>query len=101
MYKLLFFEEVYSDLDKLDQNTLITVREYFKKYEKNPYKYSQKLYNQGGLNLEGYRKTYIADAKYRIVIKIEENKIKIVQVVAVGERKDLRVYKEADKRLKS
>ena len=74
-------------------------RKYFEKYSADPYRYSQKLYNQGGLNLEGYRKTYVANAKYRIVIKIEDDIAKVVEVVVVGKRKDKEVYKNASNRV--
>ncbi len=55
----------------------------------DPYKYSQKLYSQGGLNLEGYR----------IVIKIEDDVVKIVEVVVVGKREDKKGYKNASNRV--
>ena len=100
MYKLDFYDEVHSDLADLSKDILDEVAYYFKNYKKDPYKYSQKLYNQGNLNLEGYRKTYISNATYRIVFKIEENQIKIVEVVAVGKRDNLEVYKEAFNRIK-
>jgi mRNA interferase RelE/StbE len=100
MYKLIFHKEVFSDLDKLSNKTVSKVRHYFNKYKDNPYKYSQELENLDGLNLQGYCKTYLANATCRIVFKIEENKIKIVEVVAVGKREDKQVYKDAYNRIK-
>jgi mRNA interferase RelE/StbE len=99
MYRLKFFDEVYNDIVNLPQDIGYEVIDYFQKYQKNPYKYSKPLYNQGGLNLEGYRKTYVANATHRIVLKIEEDEVKIVEVVAVGKREDKEVYKAAVKRL--
>ena len=100
MYHVKFYDDVFYDLDKLPDDIATEAKEYFYKYEKDPYKYSQKLYNQGEFNLEGYRKTYLADASYRIVLKIENNIAKIVEVVAVGKRENMEVYKEAFNRIK-
>ena len=99
MYKLKFNNEVHNDLSKLSKSILDEVTYYFKKYKQDPYKYSQKLHNQGDLNLEGYRKTYLANATYRIVLKIENNIAKIVEIVAIGKREKSEVYKDAYKRI--
>ena len=100
MYRIDFYTEIPSDLDKLSNEIAREVREYFKKFQTDPYKYSKPLYTQGGLNLEGFRKTYVANATYRIVSKIEDNQVKIVEVVAVGKRENKEVDKEAFKRVK-
>lgn len=84
---------------QLSDDILDEVKDYFKKYETDSLKYSQKLFNKGGLNLEGYRKTYLANATYRIVIKVENNIAKIVEVVAVGKRENQEVYEEAFRRV--
>ena len=99
MFKVEYDPEVKDDLATLPLNILQEVAEYFKKYENDPFKYSTKLYNLGKLNLEGYRKTYVANATYRIVIKIENNVAKIVEVVAVGQRQNKEVYEEAFRRI--
>ncbi|HRF57107.1 MAG TPA: hypothetical protein PLV58_06895 [Campylobacterales bacterium] len=91
--------EAEADLEKLPDDVLLEVFDYFAKYETDPYKYSAKLYSQGVLNLEGYRKTYVASAAYRIVLKVEDGVAKIVEVVAVGERKDKAAYEEAYARI--
>lgn len=95
MYNLEYFSEVKEDLSKLSKETIEEVFEYFEKYRIDPYRYSKKLYNQSGLNLEGYRKTYVANATYRIVIKIEDDIAKVVQVVVVGKRENKEVYRKA------
>jgi mRNA interferase RelE/StbE len=99
MFKVEYHPEIKSDLVALPLNILQEVAEYFKKYENDPFKYSSKLHNLGKLNLEGYRKTYVANATYRIVIKIENNVAKIVEVVAVGKRQSKEVYEEAFRRI--
>ncbi len=101
MYKVIPFPEVEDDLFVLPEEILKEVLVYLHKFQTDPYKYTKPLYNQGGLNLQGYRKTYVADAKYRIISKIEENQVKIVEVVVVGKREDKEVYKEASKRVEN
>ena len=101
MYKVIPFPEVEDDLFILPEEILKEVLEYLHKFQTDPYKYTKPLYNQGSLNLQGYRKTYVADAKYRIISKIEDNQVKIVEVVVVGKREDKEVYKEASKRIES
>ena len=74
MYNIEFHPKVFEDdFEELSNEVLEEVLLYFQKYKQNPFKYSSKLYNLGKLNLEGYRKTYVANATYRIVIKIENN----------------------------
>jgi len=100
VYRIEFANEVFSDLDKLTDEIALEVKHYFHLYETDPYRYSQKLYNQGTLHLEGYRKTYLANATYRIVLKIEDNIAQIVEVVAVGKREDMQVYRDAYERVR-
>ena len=101
MYKVIPFDEVENDLFILPDNIVNEVLNYLHKFQTNPYKYTKPLYNQGGINLQGYRKTYVANATYRIISKIEEDTIKIVEVVAVGKRENKEIYKEAAKRIQS
>ena len=68
LYKVEYNPEVKEDLLKISLPVLQEVADYFKKYESEPLKYSSKLYDYGNINLEGYRKTYVANATYRIVI---------------------------------
>lgn len=101
MYSLEFHAKVLDeDLRKMSDEVFEEVVSCFRKYIDNPFKYSSKLYNLDGINLEGYRKTYVANATYRIIIKIENRVAKIVEVVAVGKRAGKEVYKEAFARIK-
>lgn len=97
MYKLDFFDEIEQDLEALPDKVYDEVVKYFEKYEMEPFSCSKPLYGK----LATYRKTYLLGASYRIVIKVKDSAIKIVLVVAVGERKDSKVYKEALARINS
>lgn len=99
MYSVNLIEEAKEDLFFLPDDVLTEVVGYLHNYKTDPYKYSSKLYNQGNLNLEGYRKTYVANATYRIVLKIEDNVAKIVEIVAIGSRANKEVYENAHTRI--
>ena len=97
MYKIEYFPEVKNDFDKLSYDILLETRKYIKKLKIDPYSCSLPLYG----NLSKCRKIYIAEAKYRIVIKIENGIAKIVEIVVVGSRDNKEVYLEANNRINS
>ncbi|MCR2098792.1 type II toxin-antitoxin system RelE family toxin [Campylobacter upsaliensis] len=101
MYKICFMPEVFDDLDKLPKEVLKEVKSYFNAYKINPFAYSQPLQNKFRLNLSSCRKTYVANATYRIILQVENKVAKVVCIIAVGKREDLKAYKEADLRIKS
>ena len=45
MYKVIVVSEAQDDLDKLPDDVLLEVLDYFSKYETDPYKYSHKCAN--------------------------------------------------------
>lgn len=99
MYQLKYFDEVEADLDALDDKIYDEVVGYFEKYKTSPFAYSQPLNDQCGLDLRGYRKTYVANATCRIILRIENGITNIVSVIAVGDRDQKRVYFEAYQRI--
>ena len=96
IYELSVKEEVENDLSKLSFSQRLLVFKQFKKIQKSP-ELGQLLGNKSGLNLSGYRKMYVDKKKIRIVYHIIEEKI-VVEVVAVGKRNDMEVYKKASER---
>ena len=99
MYKLTYIPGAKEDLFALPENILLEVLQYLEKFKTEPLKNSSRLNNQGGLNLDGYRKTYVAKATYRIIFKLEDGVAKIVEVVAVGKRDNKEVYITAHERI--
>jgi len=99
MYKVEFFPEVKQDIADLPLDVLAEVKAYLKKYEKNPYRYGQKLHDHKQTKLEGYYKTYVADATYRIVYSVQEDHVKIVSIVVIGKRDNHEVYNTAHRRI--
>jgi|JFJP01.1.fsa_nt_gi mRNA-degrading endonuclease RelE of RelBE toxin-antitoxin system len=99
MYEITYLVEAEEDLANLPDEILSEVLNYIEKYKTEPFKYGKKLYDYKDTKLEGYLATYVAGATYRIVYCVEDGIAKIVEVVAVGERKDKQVYLQAHKRI--
>ena len=95
MYRIEIKDVAKKDLDELPNEIFDEVALYFKKYTTDPFKYSLPLEDKGGRDLRNCRKTYVANATYRIIIQIDKGVAKIVSVIAVGERKDMSVYNSA------
>ena len=95
-YNLEIKEEVEKDLSKLSTAQKILVYKQFKKLKTSP-GLGQLLGNKNGLNLTGLRKMYVDKKKIRIVYSIIEEKI-VVEVIAIGKRDDMAVYKKASDR---
>jgi len=99
VYKLEFFSEIEDDLNALSDEIYDEVVSYFEKLKQEPFAYSKPLYDQDSIDLKGYRKVYLANATYRIIIKINKGIAYIVQIVAVGKREEKEVYIDAFQRL--
>ena len=92
-YKLSVKQEVRKDLSKLSSAQKILVYKQFKKLQTSP-ELGKLLGNKSGYDLSGYRKMYVDKKKIRIVYSIVEEII-TVEVVAVGKREDMDVYRKA------
>lgn len=53
-----------------------------------------KLENKHGMDLSTCYKIYFSNREFRIVYRKTETQIEIIEVIAIGERNDLKVYKE-------
>ncbi|MFA6143190.1 MAG: hypothetical protein WCW84_10625 [Sulfurimonas sp.] len=99
MYKVETSLDVENDLVSLPEEVLLEVLSFFERYKTEPFQCSQPLYKQGVRDLRGCRKTYVANAAYRIIIQVENDVAKIVSIVCVGERQDMSAYDIAFKRI--
>ena len=99
MFKIDYHKDIQKDLDLLPDAVYDEAVEYIEKFKNEPYKYTQELRNYHGMDLSSLRKTYIANATYRIITRIINNQIQVVQIVAIDEREDMKVYKKAFDRL--
>ncbi len=96
-YKLELLLEAHEDLAEFSNRERILVYKQFKKIQKSP-ELGTLLGNKNGYDLSGCRKMYADNKKICIVYKIVKDKI-IIEVIAVGKRNEMEVYKKASKRV--
>lgn len=58
----------------------------------------EELGNKNGYDLTGYRKMYDYKKQIRIVYSVVEN-VLLVNIIAIGKREDMEVYKTASERV--
>lgn len=96
-YKLVLHPKVAKDFKKLSKSQTELVFKQFKKLEVSP-ELGVLLGNKSTYHLEGCRKLYVDKKKIRIVYKIIDEEI-LVEVIVIGKRDDMAVYKEANERI--
>ena len=96
-YKILFHPDAAKEIAGLDNRVRLLVLKQIKKLSLTP-GLGNELGNKRGIDLSGYRKLYADKKKIRIVYKIVAEKV-LVQIIAVGKREDMKVYKKTAKRL--
>ena len=96
-YKVILDPEVTSkDLKKISHIQVKLVFKQLKKLRESP-ELGKPLGNKAGYDLSGCRKLYVDKKKIRIVYTIIEERI-VVEVIAVGKREDMAVYRLAAQR---
>lgn len=99
-YEIILHPDVTAkDLTKISHSQRMLVFKQFKKIQTSP-ELGQLLGNKNTYRLSGCRKIYVDKKKVRIVYSILEEII-TVEVVAVGKRDDMEVYRHAHERKKS
>jgi len=98
-YKVQYYREVFDDLEVLSDEEFMEVDTYIQRLKQNPLGCSLPLENLGDSLLGECRKIYIANATIRIVIRVKNNEIQIVELIAIGPRSKNIVYEEAYRRL--
>ncbi|AKF25174.1 hypothetical protein YH65_07040 [Sulfurovum lithotrophicum] len=98
-FKIQYYPEVFEDLEALSDDEFLEVDAYIEKLKVNPFLVSLPLENLGDNLLSECRKIYIANATIRMVIRVKNNEIQIVELIAVGPRAGGIVYDEAYRRL--
>ena len=96
-YKIVLKEEADDDLCNLSHNQKILIFKQFKKLAVSP-QLGILLGKKSGYDLTGYRKMYADKKQLRIIYKIADEEI-IVEVIAIGKRDDMEVYKQASERI--
>jgi len=96
-YSVVLKDGVEEDLKALSKAQLILVGKQFKKLSTSP-QLGELLGNQNGYDLSGCRKLYVDKKRIRIVYKIIDSQI-VVEVIAIGKREGMEVYRNANDRL--
>ena len=81
----------------LDESVKILVKKQLDKLKTSPL-LGEELGNKNGYDLSGYRKMYACKKQIRIVYSVVEN-VLLVNIIAIGKREDLEVYKTASERV--
>lgn len=97
-YSVILTADAADDFRHFDGSQRISVAKQLRKLETAPL-LGEHLGNRAGLNLTGYYKLYAAQKSIRIVYRIIEQKV-MVEVVAMGKREDMSVYKTSLKRVR-
>ncbi len=96
-YDIVLKIEADKELSELSSRERILVFKQFKKISSSP-ELGKLLGNKAGYDLSGCRKMYADKKRIRIVYTILENQI-VIEVIAIGKRDELEVYKNAAERL--
>jgi len=96
-FSLSFYSEAKKDFKKLDGTQKIFVLKAFNRIIQKGMSAGQALHGE----LHNCRKLKNKKMGLRIVFTQEDNQINIVEIVAIGYREDMKVYKNAEKRLES
>ncbi len=96
-YKIVLKEEAHNDLCSLSHSQKILIYKQFEKLKISP-QLGIALGKKLGYDLIGYRKMYADKKQLRIVYKIIDKEI-VVEVIAVGKRDVMEVYKKASDRI--
>ena len=96
-YDIVLKIEADEELSKLSNRERILVFKQFKKISSSP-ELGKLLGNKAGYDLSGCRKMYADKKRIRIVYTILDNQI-VIEIIAIGKRDELEVYKNAAERL--
>jgi len=98
-FRIQYYLEVFEDLEALSDEEFEEVDDYIEKLKTNPLLVSLPLEDLGDNLLSECRKIYVANAAIRIVIRVINNQIHIVELIAIGPRAGGIIYDEAYRRL--
>lgn len=93
------FPDAQVDLEALDKSRRALVIKAVTKIAQAPNDYGKPLENQEGRQLYGYRSAYVDNKRVRIIWRVvEDGKVEIMIIAAIGVRDKMLVYETAAKR---
>ncbi len=96
-YRIILKTEADEELGELSNRERILIFKQFKKIASSP-ELGKLLGNRAGYDLSGCRKMYADKKRIRIVYTILDEQI-VIEVIAIGKRDEMEVYKNAAERL--
>ena len=97
--KIEFLADAEKDFAGLDGSIKKEIAGKIDALAENPY-LGKPLGNRFGVNLTGFYKLYAVKKKYRIVSRILDEKIEIIEIIGIGKREKEEIYRLVVKRLK-
>ncbi|MBR4005231.1 MAG: type II toxin-antitoxin system RelE/ParE family toxin [Treponema sp.] len=92
-YEIKFHPAALKEFCELDGSVKKLVKKQLDKLKTAPF-LGEELGNKNGYDLTGYRKMYACKKQVRIVYSVIEN-VLLVNIIAIGKREDMEVYKTA------
>lgn len=99
-FKIEFHPEAAEDFQALDGSIQKKIGKKIDALAENPF-LGKPLGNKMGLDLTGFYKLYGARKKYRIVYRLEQKHLEVIEIVGIGKREKEEIYKLIVKRLQS
>ena len=93
-----FITEAAAEYESLDGSIRILADKILTRLEKNPY-LGEELGNKNNMDLTGFYKLYFDKKRYRIVYRIVEKEIEIIEIWGIGKRDKMEIYKAVNKRV--
>jgi mRNA interferase RelE/StbE len=97
-HKIEFITEAVEDYKKLDGSLKKIVNKKLEDLSKNPY-LGENLGNKFNVDLTGFYKIYFNNKKHRIVYRLINENIEIIEIWGIGKRDKEEIYKIIGKRL--
>lgn len=94
-FELLFLEEAKKDYARLDNSQRLHINKSFKKLQSVGGQAGEALRGR----LKGYRKIKHRRLGLRVVFRQLEDRIEIIEIVAIGKRSDNEIYQIAESRI--
>jgi mRNA interferase RelE/StbE len=98
-YEIEFLPDAAKDLDGLSGSLKKHAGKKIDALSRNPF-LGRPLGNKLGIDLTGFYKLYFAKKKYRIVYRLIQERIEVIEIVGIGKRDKEEIYKLIAKRLK-
>ncbi|WP_419662586.1 ParE2: predicted plasmid stabilization system protein [Desulfosarcina variabilis str. Montpellier] len=97
-FKIEFHPDAAGDFAALDGSIQKEIAKKIDALSSNPF-LGKPLGNKMGMDLTGFFKLYAVRKKYRIVYRLSQERLEIVEIIGIGKREKAEIYKLIFKRL--